>query len=106
MIGRRSGVERAAFASHVESLLRAYRNQSVEMLRALPTHESLPEFRAGDRVWGVYTDAANLDDGGVSFGIVAWRESWFGRWTWADGFVMDASGMTRDLTGEERRDLT
>lgn len=106
MIGRRSKAEWAAVASHVESLLRAYRSQSVEMLRALPIHESLPEFHAGDRAWGLYTEAASLKDGGVSLGLIAWRESWFGRWTWADGFVMDANGQTRDLTIEERRDLT
>ena len=106
MIGRRARAEWEAVTSHVDALLREYRSKSVESLRALPDYETLPGFRVGDHEWLIYTQVARLKDGSVSFAIIASRECWFARLAGGNGFVMDASGQSRDLTIEERRDLT
>lgn len=91
--------------AHVEETLRQYRSRPIAELRALPPHGSLPEYRAGKKVWSVYFESANLSDGGVFLSIAASREVFLRR-TYANGFFMDANGHTRDLTREERCDLT
>lgn len=95
----------AAVEAHVQSLLREYRGMTLEALRALPPCPTLPEFADERYTWEIYMQNANLEDGGVFVSVCASREA-FLRWTWADGFVMDANGLTRDLTKDEQRDLT
>jgi hypothetical protein len=95
----------AAVEAHVQAVLREYRGMTVEALRALPPNLSLPDFTDERYTWLIYMQNTNMEDGGAFVSVCASREA-FLRWTWADGFVMDADGQTRDLTKEERRDLT
>lgn len=96
----------AAVEAHVQSLLREYRGMTVEALRALPPCPTLPEFADERYTWQIYMQNANLEDGGVFVSVCASRETFWARLAFGDGFVMDANGLTRDLTKDEQRDLT
>lgn len=92
--------------AHVTELLREYRGRSVSALRAMPPHEAHSVFSVGKRSWLISTEITDIDDGGVIFSLYASRQGFFVDWMYADGFVMNANGYARDLSREERRDLT
>lgn len=102
---RKRAPKPGSVGAHVESLLREYRAASVETLRALPPSEDLADFHDGKHPWSVYRDIVNLDDGGVLASVCATRTGFF-RYTCADGFVMNAAGVARELTRDEYYDLT
>lgn len=79
---------------------------TVEALRALPPYLSLPDFTDERYTWLIYMENTNLEDGGAFVSVCASRETFWVRLAFGDGFVMDADGLTRDLTKDERRDLT